>query len=350
MKKNSEHKTKVLFFANFPTKDKQSIGGATTLSKRIYDYIAMQPEVAVTQVQIRKFWKSKLQIIDYLCWIVKFPFVIYQYDVISFHVTRDFHVSAGPFLWLWAKLLRKRTTYHLFGGGFYRQYRKLPKPFRWLIKNTILQSDAFIVETKELIHDLESIGQKNLVWLPNSRKPVTNFTKDRTYNKKIAFISRILPGKGIPETIAAAKILQGKYQIDVYGPLDEKFKTNPFLNTAANYKGVLHHDEIVSTLDQYSVLIMPTYIDREGYPGIIIEALSIGVPVITTKCCVMHEMITNQYNGLLITPRSGEALATAITLIDASNYKDYSKNALQSFSKFNSDIVFHKFIDAYLGK
>jgi len=54
--------------------------------------------------------------------------------------------------------------------------------------------------------------------------------------------------------------------------------------------------------------------------------------------------------GLLITPRSGEALATAITLIDASNYKDYSKNALQSFSKFNSDIVFHKFIDAYLGR
>ncbi len=341
-------KVKILFFANFPTKDVRSIGGAATLSKRIYDFIKKDSNLDVEHVQIRKFWKSKYQIIDYVIWIFRFPFMIRGYDIISFHTTRDFHVSVAPFLWIWAKLFNKKIVYHLFGGGFHVQYQRLPKFYRFILRTTILNSDVFVLETKQLVNYFEAIGLKNIIWLPNSRKSIPNFSKEKKFKKKFVFISRIVPDKGIPEIIEAASQLPDDYQIDVFGPIDKNYyKTNPFINTRVNYKGILHHDKVIETLDEYDILLMPTYIDREGYPGIIIEALSIGVPVITTDCCVMNEMITHEYNGLLIKKRSAKALEDGIKFFNEKNYAVYKKNALSSFDNFNSENVFKKLINAY---
>ena len=348
--KKEKKPVKVLFFANFPAKDIRSIGGAASLSKRVYDFVIQNKDISVKHIQIRHFWRTKFQLIDYLAWMVRFPFVSYKYDVISMHVTREFHVSAGPFLWIWSKILGKKVVYHIFGGGFYRQHKRQVKPMRWLMSKTIINADALVLETKNLIEDFKKDGKKNLVWMPNSVKPTKNFNRNRKFEKKIVFISRLEPDKGIPEVIKAAQLLPKGYTIDAYGPIDIKFyNSNPFEGTQVNYKGILHHDDIIKTIDQNNLLLMPTYIDREGYPGIIIEALSVGVPVITTDCCVMREMITDRYNGLIIEPQSGKALADAILHFNDNNYTTYQKNAHKSFATFNSDIVFQKFVDAYLG-
>jgi glycosyltransferase involved in cell wall biosynthesis len=346
--KKEKKPVKVLFFANFPAKDIRSIGGATSLSKRVYDFVIQDDSVAVKHVQIRHFWRSKFQLIDYVAWLFRFPFVAYKYDVISMHVTREFHVSAAPFLYLWAKILGKKVVYHTFGGGFYRQYKALPKALRWLLSKTIVQADVLALETKDLVDSFKNDGQKNTIWVPNSVKATKHFRKNRPFEKKIVFISRLDPDKGIPEVIEAANLLPEGYQIDAYGPIDPKhYDKNPFEGSKVNYKGILHHDDIIKTIDDNNLLLMPTYIDREGYPTVIIEALSVGVPVITTDCCVMKEMITDKYNGLIIEPRSGKALADAILHFNDDNYSEYQKNAYESFKIFNSDIVFQKFIDAY---
>ncbi len=349
MKSNSK-KIKVLFFANLPTDDVRSIGGAATLSRRILDFVRNDERFEIEQVQIRTFWKSKFQLIDYFFWFFKFPFLIRRFDIVSFHVTRDFNVSIAPFLLMWTKILNKKTLYHMFGGGFHSVYDKTPGFLKWFLSKSILKVDALVLETKQLISYFESLGLKNLIWLPNSRQPIENFTKNRQYQKKFVMISRLMPDKGIPEIIEAAEILPKDYQVDVYGPFDPKYyKKNPFEGTKVNYKGILHHDEVIPTLDKYNILLMPTYISREGYPGIIIEALSIGIPVITTDCCVMDEMITHNENGLLIEKQSGKALADAMQSFSDANYKTFQEKALDSFYKnFNSNKVFKKITEAYL--
>ncbi len=346
----NRRKTKIYFFANFQTKDKRSIGGATVLSKRIFDFVAGKPELEVKHCQIRHFWRPKFQIIDYLVWFFRFPFVIYKYDVVSFHVTRDFHFTAGHILWLWARLLGKKTVYHLFGGGFHRQYERMPKILQFIARKTILKSDYFMVETLEMLDYFKQKGYKNIVWLPNSRQPVSQIDKNKVFSKKIAFFSRIMPGKGVPELIQTAELLPADYQLDVYGPIDAVFyKSNPFENTKVNYKGIVHPDEVIEKLLQYDVLLMPTYISREGYPGIIIEALSAGIPVIATDCCVMSEMITEGYNGFLVPVRDAKAITEAILRFNNENYPEFRKHALESFKKFNSNIVFEKIVKAYTG-
>lgn len=346
----TEKKTKVLFFANIPIpNEERSIGGATVLAKNILDFIKLNPQVIVTHKQVRSFWRNKLQLLDYILWIFYFPFVAKKYDVISFHGTKDFHFSIAPILWLWAKILKKRTIYHFFGGNFMDQYEAMPKVFQYLLNNSILKSDTVFFETQQLINFFKKNKVKNPVWLPNARKPQQIERIETSFIKKFVFISRVIPQKGISEIMQAAAKLPKGYSIDIYGPIDDRYYPNSlFTNSCVNYKGTLRPDEIENTLSKYNVLLLPSFFKGEGYPGIIIESLAMGIPVIATHWKALPEVITDGYNGLLIPIKNSEALVGAILKFTHKNYPQYSKNAIESFNNFNSQIVFSRIIKSYI--
>lgn len=346
----TEKKAKVLFFANIPVpNEERSIGGATVLAKNILDFIALNRYIDVNQKQIRTFWRNKLQLIDYFFWIFRFPFVARKYDVISFHGTKDFHFTIAPILWLWAKALRKRTIYHFFGGNFMDQYEAMPKAFQFILKKSVLKSDTVFFETQQLMTFFEKKDVKNAVWLPNARKPIQTKRTKASFEKKFVFISRVIPQKGITEIVQAASMLPKEYSIDIYGPIDDRhYQTSIFKNSCVNYKGTLRPDEIETTLSKYNVLLLPSYFEGEGYPGIIIESLAMGIPVIATYWKALPEVITDGYNGLLVPIKNAEALVRAMQQFNQNNYPEYSRNAYESFEKFNSEIVFRRIIESYI--
>ena len=102
--------------------------------------------------------------------------------------------------------------------------------------------------------------------------------------------------------------------------------------------------------EKYNVLVLPTLHVNEGYPGIIIEALSCGKPIITSKIPSLGEIIENGKEGILIEQGNGEQLFEAIKLFNTSNYNLFSQNALKKFELFDEDIVFNKLLDFYLKK
>lgn len=343
-------KIKVLFFANIPVNDVDaSFGGSTVLAKRVLDFLNNQNEIIVQHYQIRNTWRPKLHLIDHFLWIFKFPFLIRKFDVVSFHATWDFTFSSAPILWLFAKLMGKKTVYHFFGGDFSNMYQKTPFFLKFIYKKTILSSDTVFFETKALICFFESKGISNLQWLPNARSPVKRNSDKEKFSKKFVFISKVIPEKGIYEIIEAASRLSEDYTVDLFGPIDPRYLSEDiFKNTKAKYKGVLKPDEVIATFEKYDVLLLPTFFDGEGYPGIIIEALSLGIPSITTKWYAIPEIIEDGFNGKLIEIKNPEQLYEAIRSFDAENYETYSKNAIKSFEQFDSNIVFRKIVNSYL--
>lgn len=66
----------------------------------------------------------------------------------------------------------------------------------------------------------------------------------------------------------------------------------------------------------------------EGYPGIVIEAYSVGVPVVATNVGGVPEILEEGVTGFMIESKRVSALENAIKNIDEKNHLEMSKNAL----------------------
>jgi glycosyltransferase involved in cell wall biosynthesis len=66
---------------------------------------------------------------------------------------------------------------------------------------------------------------------------------------------------------------------------------------------------------------LPSY--NEGYPNVVIEALSCGRPVIATNVGGIPELVTEK-SGILVAPRDSRALAGAIETAMERNWDEHS--------------------------
>ena len=101
-----------------------------------------------------------------------------------------------------------------------------------------------------------------------------------------------------------------------------------------NLTGSVSQEKLKKLLDQSRVSVMTS--KSEGVPLAIIESMSMGVPVISTKVGAVDEIITHGRNGFLI---DDDTDITTEFLKSLSIFKDYhsasvlSSNAIQTIKK-----------------
>ena len=97
-------------------------------------------------------------------------------------------------------------------------------------------------------------------------------------------------------------------------------------------------EEVPDALARHDVLVLPTYWEVEGYPGIVLEALQCGLPVIATTWRSVPEVVEHGKSGLLVPPRSAAAVRTAIERVttDPDLYRALRAGAQQRGDFFRS--------------
>ena len=133
------------------------------------------------------------------------------------------------------------------------------------------------------------------------------------------FIGRVVRDKGVNELVHAFKSLSRKDQ-NIYllivgdfesslDPLErevlEEIETNTQIITTGFQKDIRPYLAITD------VFVFPTY--REGFPNVLLQACAMGVPCIATDINGCNEIITSKEHGLLIQPKSVDALVNAMT-------------------------------------
>ncbi len=263
------------------------------------------------------------------------------YSHISLHGTANDYVFIAPFTILVAKIFGKTVSLRKFAGNFHLYYDKSGFIKKKLIEYALKSSNSNFFETKYLVTFFKEFN-KNTFWFPNVREKNTSI-KTKTFEKKFVFISQLYKTKGVDEILQTSNLLPDGYTLDLYGPLRDHYTTEYFDNYKANYRGSLKSDDVLATLINYDVLMLPTYYPGEGYPGIVIESLSLGKPVIVTNLESIQEMV-DENCAIFVTPKSIEDIRNSIMIFNDNNYLNFSTNALESFEEFNSDVQTSKFI------
>ena len=71
-----------------------------------------------------------------------------------------------------------------------------------------------------------------------------------------------------------------------------------------------HHSDMPAALNKASIIALPSY--REGLPTILIEAASVGRPIIATDVPGCREVVIDGQNGYLIPDRNHQMLTEKI--------------------------------------
>ena len=131
-------------------------------------------------------------------------------------------------------------------------------------------------------------------------------------------IARLLGDKGIREYVKAARAVKQTHP-EVTFHLVGGVDPNPNGISEAEVRGwaeggaVVWHGELEDVRPSIAachVYVLPSY--REGTPRTVLEAMAMGRAVITTDAPGCRETVRDGDNGLLVAPRSAEALEAAM--------------------------------------
>ncbi len=266
-------------------------------------------------------------------------------DHVSLHGTAATYLTVAPFAILLCRLFGKTLSLRKFAGNFNQFYESSGSFKKRVIEFILRNADYSFFETKFLVEYFGKYNE-NTFWFPNVRERIFTPELPRSFNKRFVFISHVSKGKGIDQILEASNQLDADYTIDIYGPIMySDYSVDDFKNYNVTYKGALKHDQVIPTLNKYDVLLLPSYRAEEGYPGIIIEAYSLGIPIISTSLKSIKEICDNGVEGILVTPRSVPEMVFAMKYFNEHNYNNFSQSAYSKFEIFRSDIHTNRFLD-----
>lgn len=330
-------KDKFLFIGPRNSKDGKTVGGIVVLFEDWIDFVSGQ-EIGFEVVDTNKS--------NYRSIIIAYVSILHEIikngrnSKIMLHGTFKDYLYIGPIVCILSKVFGQSYVLRKFAGNFKELYEKSNSIKRKLLSFVVKNAAISYWETRSITEWAKKISN-NAKWFPNVRNAASRNRGDRSYSKKFVFISRVTQDKGIDLLMEAFAKLGDDYSLDIYGPLDgyEPEMLAPY------YKGILKPSEIINKLVDFDVMLLPTSWVGEGYPGIIIESLSAGLPVIATSIGGISEIIDSGYNGIIMCDNSADSLIEAIHKLEVSDYKAISKNAIASFKNFDTKFVSCKVLE-----
>ncbi len=228
--------------------------------------------------------------------------------VISLHASDNSAIVYTIFLDVIARLTGSKLIIRVFGG----QHLNIIKQKNSFIKKRILacyRRHRLLLQTKKMVENAASeYGLMNVRWFPTSRPAATpkNSKSFQPGPLKLLYISQVRRNKGIDRVIKlAGSLSENKLnaEISVYGEVfDEAYilEINSLPDQVIQYKGVAKSEEVYDVMRESDLMLFPTRYVGEGYPGVIVEAINVMLPVMATDMVSIRDLIDHEKDGLLV--------------------------------------------------
>jgi glycosyltransferase involved in cell wall biosynthesis len=216
--------------------------------------------------------------------------------------------------------------------------------------------DLFVINNCDKIIVLSKKMEKDLIsrWgiKPEKVKVIYNGVDSEAYNidkfeckdvplkfdihfDYIIFVGQLHPRKGIHFLIEAMKEIDHLCVIVGDGPQKEYLKKRVTEYGLKNiiFTGSVSRKDLICLYNKAKIFVLPS--TAEALPLTILEAMSAGLPVISTNVGAIPEIIKNNSNGLIIEPYNIKDLRNSINkLLEYENkIKEMSKKNKEKASK-----------------
>jgi len=256
------------------------------------------------------------------------------YKHVSLHGTARDYLIFGPVLLLVSMTSGKTYSLRKFAGSFDDYYHKLNMFNRLLLKLVLKNSSANFFETMHLVNEFKRFNSKTF-WFPNVRpkQKLKSIRYDNDKQFKLLYLSQVSADKGVLDLISAVNSIEG-VSLTIAGPIVDSALSDlsDRCGDSAEYIGLVDNDSVYEFMSNFHCLALPTFYSGEGYPGVIIEAFMVGLPVISTSWRSIPELVGD--GGILVDVKSVEQIKNAIYLM-MNNHVLYQKKSISRSVYFN---------------
>lgn len=118
------------------------------------------------------------------------------------------------------------------------------------------------------------------------------------------------------------------------------------LEEYVSLKPKMKQQEVFNYMNNSSVLLLPSI--EEGLANVVVEAMALGTPVISTHCGGMGELIENNKNGFLVNSRNSNEMADKIRLFSELSLAKITELRFEARQKVESKFTEENMISGML--
>lgn len=201
------------------------------------------------------------------------------------------------------KGLKTRLLFSHRGDPYQPQPGMFSKVTNWAFR----QADHYVFQTEEAQKFFSNRIQEHGRVIPNPIKPLIRTTeRDNNVEKRIVSVARLdIKQKRQDLLIEAFNIISPDfpdYILELYGdgPDEEKLRELAQSNPRIRFMGKT--SDVISAIQNAALHVLSS--DFEGIPNALLEAMSLGVPSVSTDCSPGGaRLLINSYENGIITPR-----------------------------------------------
>jgi glycosyltransferase involved in cell wall biosynthesis len=222
-----------------------------------------------------------------------------------------------------ARLLGKKVVVHLHGGYFATFYQSASALTQHLIRYCLGKSARAIVLGTSLGNMFEGIVPRDRVSvIPNG---IPDYFLDRQCypsngRRTILYLSTLMKEKGALDVLRALPaiaervpdvraVFAGEWFRAEDQQAAQRIVRDFKLESHVEFIGPVAPPRKYEVVRNADLFVMPTYYKNEGHPFVILEAMSAGLPVVSTNAGCISETVVDGINGFIVEPGNREEFA-----------------------------------------
>ena len=232
------------------------------------------------------------------------------------------------------RFLFDKTIFHFHTADLTSAYEKLPSWLKPLYRNAYFKPDLSILVAENSGIDAEVIHSIKTVVVPNAVPDFgTVCRQDRNETPRILFVGAVTAEKGVMELVEAAGRLASHkcdFEVDIVGAfVSDEFENR--LKDRINSLGIGDRVDLLGRIsdngkknDIYKsadIFCFPSYYSAETFGLVVIEAMSNGLPVVSTKWRGIQEIVVEGETGNLVETHDTDLLTERLEELLGSRQK-----------------------------